>query len=53
MERPNLNELHRRVRDEARERIGRLMSGQALKDLVAKIDTKAADALNGPEDGDA
>jgi hypothetical protein len=50
MELPSLNQEHRRIAQEARERIGRLMSGQAFKDLAARIDTKLADSCNSEDE---
>jgi len=41
-----LDPIHRRIADEARERIRRIISGEALKDFIERIDTKAADAVN-------
>ena len=46
MELPKLNPEHRRIATEARERITRLINGQALKDLVERVDTKLADSCN-------
>ena len=50
MEHTELNEQHRRIAEEARERIRRLISGEALRGLVERVDTKLANAINGPDD---
>lgn len=43
-----LDPLHKRIAEEARERISRIIGGVA--NFIADIDTKAADAVNGDED---
>lgn len=43
-----LDPLHKRIAEEARERISRMIAGVA--GIAEKIDTKAADAVNGDED---
>lgn len=48
----DLNPEHRRIRDEARARIARLMSGQAFKDALARADERLANVCNPPEETD-
>lgn len=43
-----LNETHRRIAEEARERIKRLISGQAIREAWAGADTRLADRHNDP-----
>lgn len=43
-----LDPLHKRIAEEARERISRMIAGVA--GIAEKIDTKAADAVNGGDD---
>jgi len=42
----DLNPEHRSIAEKARERVTRLINGQALKSLVENIDTKLANACN-------